>query len=64
MSVKPGTTSKRTIAAANGLGSIDAPSTTKTGVGSETMNFRTPYSGQEADSPAIKEASGDANRAA
>ena len=31
---------------------------------SETMNFRTSYSGQEADSPAIKEASGDANRAA
>ena len=31
---------------------------------SETMNFRTPYSGQEADSPAIKEASGDDNRAA
>ena len=31
---------------------------------SETMNFRTAYSGQEADSPAINEASGDANRAA
>ena len=31
---------------------------------SETMNFRTIYSGQEADSPAINEASGDANRAA
>ena len=31
---------------------------------SETMNFRTSYSGQEADSPAINEASGDANRAA
>ena len=31
---------------------------------SETMNFRTLYSGQEADSPAINEASGDANRAA
>ena len=30
----------------------------------ETMNFRTSYSGQEADSPAIKEASGDDNRAA
>jgi len=42
MSVKPGTTSKRTIAAANGLGSIDAPSSTKTGVGSETMNPPSP----------------------
>ena len=42
MSVKPGTTSKRTIAAANGLGSLDAPSTTKTGVGSETMNPPSP----------------------
>ena len=31
---------------------------------SETMNFRTSYSGQESDSPAIKEASGDDNRAA
>ena len=31
---------------------------------SETLCFRTPYSGQEADSPAINEASGDANRAA
>ena len=31
---------------------------------SETMAFRTAYSGQEADSPAINEASGDANRAA
>ena len=31
---------------------------------SETMNFRTSYAGQESDSPAIKEASGDANRAA
>ena len=42
MSVKPGTTSKKTIAAANGLGSLDAPSTTKTGVGSETMNPPSP----------------------
>jgi hypothetical protein len=45
-------------------------SKTKTGaaaaseVYSETMNFRTSYAGQEADSPAINEASGDANRAA
>ena len=31
---------------------------------SETMAFRTAYAGQEADSPAINEASGDANRAA
>ena len=31
---------------------------------SETMNFRTPYKDVEADSPAINEASGDANRAA
>ncbi len=31
---------------------------------SETMNFRTSYAGQEADSPAIKEASNDDNRAA
>ena len=31
---------------------------------SETLCFRTPYAGQEADSPAINEASGDANRAA
>ena len=31
---------------------------------SETMNFRTAYSGQEADSPAINEASGDADRSA
>ena len=31
---------------------------------SETLCFRTPYSGQECDSPAINEASGDANRAA
>ena len=42
MSVKPGTTSKKTIAAANGLGSLDAPSTVKTGVGSETMNPPSP----------------------
>ena len=42
MSVKPGTTSKKTIAEANGLGSLDAPSTTKTGVGSETMNPPSP----------------------
>ncbi len=41
MSVKPGTTSKKTIAAANGLGSLDAPSS-KTGVGSETMNPPSP----------------------
>tara|TARA_E500000318_G_scaffold104262_2_gene110053 strand:+ start:547 stop:909 length:363 start_codon:yes stop_codon:yes gene_type:complete len=31
---------------------------------SETMNFRTKYSGQEADSPAISESGSDANRAA
>ena len=31
---------------------------------SETMNFRTSYAGQESDSPAIKEASGDADRSA
>tara|TARA_R100001463_G_scaffold92604_1_gene147380 strand:+ start:465 stop:827 length:363 start_codon:yes stop_codon:yes gene_type:complete len=31
---------------------------------SETMSFRTAYKDQEADSPAINEASGDANRAA
>ena len=31
---------------------------------SETLCFRTPYSGQECDNPAINEASGDANRAA
>ena len=31
---------------------------------SETLCFRTSYSGQECDSPAIKEASGDDNRAA
>ena len=31
---------------------------------SETLCFRTSYSGQECDSPAINEASGDANRAA
>ena len=31
---------------------------------SETMNFRTSYAAQEADSPAIKEASGDADRSA
>ena len=31
---------------------------------SETLCFRTSYAGQEADSPAINEASGDANRAA
>jgi|TARA_R100001530_G_scaffold30475_3_gene23917 hypothetical protein len=41
MSVKPGTTSKKTISAANGLGSLDAPSS-KTGVGSETMNPPSP----------------------
>jgi len=42
MSVKPGTTSKRTIAAANGLGNLDLPSTAKEGVGSETMNPPSP----------------------
>ena len=31
---------------------------------SETMNFRTSYAATESDSPAIKEASGDDNRAA
>ncbi|MBS22037.1 MAG: hypothetical protein CL739_08115 [Chloroflexi bacterium] len=31
---------------------------------SETMNFRTAYSGVESDSPAIKEASGDDDRSA
>ena len=41
MSVKPGTTSKKTIAEANGLGSLKAPSS-KTGVGSETMNPPSP----------------------
>ena len=45
-------------------------SKTKTGatdaseVFSETMNFRTAYSGVESDSPAIKEASGDDDRSA
>ena len=31
---------------------------------SETMNFRTAYAGQEADSPAIKEAADDTDRSA
>ena len=31
---------------------------------SETMNFRTAYAATESDSPAIKEASGDADRSA
>ena len=60
----------------NGTGSLKGSAIrhsvalTKSGVSaasevySETMNFRTPYSGQEADSPAIKEAANDTNRAA
>ena len=42
MSVKPGTTSKKTIAAAKGIGTSEGPSTVKTGVGSETMNPPSP----------------------
>ena len=61
-----------THATANLKGSAIRHSVSKTKSGttaasevfSETMNFRTSYSGQEADSPAINEASGDANRAA
>ena len=42
MSVKPGITSKKTIAAAKGIGTSEGPSATKTGVGSETMNPPSP----------------------
>ena len=60
-----------THATANLKGSAIRHSVAKTKAGaaasevySETLCFRTSYSGQECDSPAINEASGDANRAA
>ena len=60
-----------THATANLKGSAIRHSVAKTKSGaaasevySETLCFRTSYSGQECDSPAINEASGDANRAA
>ena len=60
-----------THATANLKGSAIRHSVAKTKTGaaasevySETLCFRTSYSGQECDSPAINEASGDANRAA
>ena len=61
-----------TNATANLKGSAIRHSVSKTKSGttaasevySETLCFRTAYAGQEADSPAINEASGDANRAA
>ena len=60
-----------THATANLKGSAIRHSVAKTKSGaaasevySETLCFRTSYSGQECDSPAIKEASGDDNRAA
>ena len=60
-----------THATANLKGSAIRHSVAKTKTGaaasevySETLCFRTSYAGQECDSPAINEASGDANRAA
>ena len=60
-----------THATANLKGSAIRHSVAKTKSGaaasevySETLCFRTSYAGQECDSPAINEASGDANRAA
>ena len=60
-----------THATANLKGSAIRHSVAKTKAGaaasevySETLCFRTAYAGQECDSPAINEASGDANRAA
>ena len=60
-----------THATANLKGSAIRHSVAKTKTGaaasevySETLCFRTSYSGQESDSPAINEASGEANRAA
>ena len=60
-----------THATANLKGSAIRHSVAKTKTGaaasevySETLCFRTSYSGLECDSPAINEASGDANRAA
>ena len=60
-----------THATANLKGSAIRHSVAKTKSGaaasevySETLCFRTSYAGQECDSPAINQASGDANRAA
>ena len=66
-----GSSKYATHATANLKGSAIRHSVAKTKTGaaasevySETLCFRTSYSGQECDSPAINEASGDANRAA
>ena len=66
-----GSNNYATHATANLKGSAIRHSVAKTKSGaaasevySETLCFRTSYSGQECDSPAINEASGDANRAA
>tara|TARA_R100000152_G_C6599713_1_gene57288 strand:+ start:136 stop:498 length:363 start_codon:yes stop_codon:yes gene_type:complete len=59
-----GTGSLKGTAIRHSVSKTKSGTTAASEVFSETMNFRTSYSGQEADSPAINEASGDANRAA
>ena len=59
-----GTANLKGSAIRHSVSKTQSGTTAASEVYSETLCFRTSYAGQECDSPAINEASGDANRAA